>query len=130
MSVLRSSHPSGAAVVVRLIATGARSTVCTVRQGHARLAAEQSDAMAQASLWIMYGTGQGLSQDYVQATCGSTSRPHEALVREERRHPNRSLAVNELTPDALNEAQRLARELEQGFSGAPPSAPHRPLTSM
>ena len=23
--------------------------------------------MAQASLWIMYGTGQGLSQDYVQA---------------------------------------------------------------
>ena len=76
-----------------------------------RLAADQGDAGAQTNLGRMYGTGRGVPQDYVQAhmwsnlaASRSTGELRENAVK------NRDLAASELTPDALNEAQRLARE--------------------
>ena len=76
-----------------------------------RLAAEQGHAGAQLDLGLMYFGGQGVPQDYVQAhmwsnlaASRSTGERREVAVQ------GRDLAASELTPAALNEAQRLARE--------------------
>ena len=59
----------------------------------------------------MYTDGNGVPQDYVQAhmwfnlaASRSTGEQREGAVQ------GRDLAANQLTPAALNEAQRLARE--------------------
>ena len=75
-----------------------------------RLAADQGDARAQNELGFMYTLGEGVPQDYVQAhmwlnlaASRSTGELREARVR------SRDLIAGQLTPAALNEAQRLAR---------------------
>ena len=59
----------------------------------------------------MYANGRGVPQDYVQAhmwfNLAASRRIGESR---ERTVENRDLAADELTPAALNEAQRLARE--------------------
>ena len=76
-----------------------------------RLAAEQGHADAQYNLGVSYATGEGVPQDYVQAhmwfnlaASRSTGEDRESAVQ------GRDFAASELTPAALNEAQRLARE--------------------
>jgi len=78
-----------------------------------RLAAEQGDANAHYGLGFAYGTGQGVPQDDVQAhlwfnlaASRSTGEEREIAVQA------RDHAASLLTPAALNEAQRLAREWE------------------
>ena len=76
-----------------------------------RALAEQGDAAAQCNLGFMYADGLGVSEDYVQAhmwlniaASRATGELRENAVN------NRDLTADEMTPDALNEAQRLARE--------------------
>ena len=85
-----------------------------------RLAADQEVAGAQFSLGFMYATGEGVPQDDVQAhmwfnlaASRSTGEDRERAVR------GRDLAADELTPDALNEAQRLAREWDAAHPREP-----------
>jgi len=82
-----------------------------------RLAADQGVSGAQFNLGIMYSNGSGVPQDYVQmhmwfnlAASRSTGEDRERAVR------GRDLAADELTPDALNEAQRRAREWDAAHS--------------
>ena len=76
-----------------------------------RASAEQGDATAQLVLAMGYEHGNGVPQDDVQAhmwfnlaASRLTSEQREEAVK------YRDLAASELTPAALNEAQRLARE--------------------
>ena len=76
-----------------------------------RRAAEQGDASAQYNLGVMYDTGQGVPQDYVQAhkwinLATSRTTPREA---EEYRSARDSLAER-MTASQIAEAQRLARK--------------------
>ncbi len=86
-----------------------------------RLAAEQGDAKAQLLMGIRYDNGQGLPQDYVQAhmwfnlaVSRLTGEDREDSVR------LRDLIADQLTPDDLSEAQRLARE----WNAAHPREPY------
>ena len=75
------------------------------------LATDQGHANAQLSLGLMYSIEEGVPQDYVQAhmwfnlsASRSTGEVRETAVE------GRDLIADDLTPAALNEAQRLARE--------------------
>ena len=76
-----------------------------------RLAADQGHARAQFNLGFMYANGAGVPQDYVLAymwfnlAASRMTGEVRALTVEQR-----DQAADELTPDALNEAQRLAWE--------------------
>ena len=85
-----------------------------------RLAADQGDARAQNNLGVKYGTGAGVPQDYVQshmwaniAASRSTGEDREWAVS------TRDLIVDNLTPDDLSEAQRLAREWDAAHPREP-----------
>ena len=76
-----------------------------------RLAAEQEYVIAQYNLGVMYFNDRGVTQGFVQAHMWSnlaasrmTGETRENAVR------LRDLAGDELTPDQIAEAQRLARE--------------------
>jgi hypothetical protein len=76
-----------------------------------RLAADQGVAEAQHRLGSIYATGAGVPKDYVQAhmwfnlaVSRLTGEDREDSVR------LRDLIADQLTPDDLSEAQRLARE--------------------
>ena len=74
-----------------------------------RLAADQGHAGAQSNLGAMYATGQGVPQDDVQAHMWfnlAASRLTGAL--RESAVQDRDRAADQLTPAALNEAQRRA----------------------
>ena len=71
-----------------------------------RLAAEQGHAQAQGLLAIKYGLGQGVTQDYVEAhkwinLAAAQSQGYARL---------RDTIAEEMTPDQIAEAQRLALE--------------------
>ena len=75
------------------------------------MAAEQGYPETQNNIGLMYDRGRGVLQDYVQAhmwfnlaALRLTGEARETAVE------NLDRAANQLTPDALNEAQRLARE--------------------
>ena len=76
--------------------------------------AEQGDAEAQLSLGFAYATGQGASQDYVQAhkwfaLAASRSSASGKVLRDIAvEHRDRAAAM--MTPDQIAEAQKLARE--------------------
>ena len=91
-----------------------------------RLAAEQGYAQAQYTVGVWYSLGEGVPQDYVQAHLwfnlaasrstelfGWTARDRERAVQ------GRAAAASELTPAALNEAQRLAREWDAAHPREP-----------
>ena len=76
-----------------------------------RLAADQGLGEAQINLGISYADGRGVPQDNVQAhmwfnlaASRMTGENRESAVR------LRDRVAEELTPDDLSEAQRLARE--------------------
>ena len=69
----------------------------------------------------MYDNGEGVPQDYVQAHMWcNLAASRTTGVQRERAVENRDLAADELTPDALNEAQRLAREWDAAHPRSPP----------
>ena len=76
-----------------------------------RLAAEQEYVIAQYNLGVMYFNDRGVTQGFVQAHMWSNLAASRMTgeLRERAVH-NRDLAESRLTPAALNEAQRLARE--------------------
>ena len=72
-----------------------------------KLAAEQGVAQAQYNLGVIYGTGQGVTQDYVQAhkwynIAGANG--------EEAGRKNRNIIEKRMTLKDISEAQKLARE--------------------
>ena len=73
----------------------------------ATAAAEQGEANARYNLGVMYGTGQGVSQDYVQAHMWfnlAASNAHDEAINDRERVAAR------MTPVQIVEAQRLALE--------------------
>jgi TPR repeat protein len=85
-----------------------------------RLAADQGHASAQNNLGVMYATGEGVLQDYVQAHMWynlAASRPTHVL--RDLAVEGRDRVAGELTPAALNEAQRLAREWDEAHPREP-----------
>ena len=75
-------------------------------------AAEQGNATAQSRLGVVYSNGKGVPQDYVQANMWinlAVSRSPSGEFRDKAVALRDSLA-NELTPEQIAEAQRLARE--------------------
>ena len=65
----------------------------------------------QGSLGIMYASGEGVPQDYVQAHMWFNLAASRLTGEErERAVNNRDLAAGLMIPDQLSEAQRLARE--------------------
>ncbi len=79
-----------------------------------RARAEAGDAEAQAILGVMYDTGEGVVQDYVQshmwrnlAASRQTGEDRELSVKA------RDAVASFMTADDLSEAQRLAREWDE-----------------
>ncbi len=76
-----------------------------------RLAAEQGDPYAQASLGLLYRFGKGVQRDLVQAymwlelsTAHTTGADSESIAE------YRDAAAAHMTPAQINEAKRLARD--------------------
>ncbi len=70
-----------------------------------RVLAEQGDASAQNNLALMYGDGQGVTQDYVQAHMWfnlAGARGDKEAAK------NRDIVAKLMTPAQIAEAQRLA----------------------
>jgi TPR repeat protein len=85
-----------------------------------RLAADQGHASAQGNLGYMYANGRGVPQDYVQAHMWfNLAASRMTGVVRELAVERRDLAADELTPDALNEAERLAREWDAAHPREP-----------
>ena len=83
-------------------------------------AADPENAAAQFNLGVKYATGQGVPQDYVQAhmwfnlaASRSTGEMREDAVE------RRDQIANEMTPDQLAEAHRLAREWDAAHPPEP-----------
>ncbi len=72
-----------------------------------RFAAEQGNAGGQYNLGLVYGNGQGVPQDYVRAYMWFGLA---AAQGDERARKNRNIVAEQLTPDQIIEAQKLARE--------------------
>ena len=72
-----------------------------------RKAAEQGSVDAQYNLGAMYAQGQGVRQDFVQAHIQFSLA---AAAGSEGAQKNRDMVANNMTPDQIVEAQRLARE--------------------
>jgi TPR repeat protein len=69
--------------------------------------AEEGDALAQYNLGVMYANGQGVPQDYIQASMWvnlAAAQGQEEAVK------GREILTKEMTPEQIAEAQRLARE--------------------
>jgi len=72
-----------------------------------RLAAVQGHTTAQNNLGILYGKGRGVLQDYVQAHMWASLA---AAQNQELATKLRAALANDMTPEQIAEAQRLARE--------------------
>jgi TPR repeat protein len=69
--------------------------------------AEEGDALAQYNLGVMYANGQGVPQDYIQASMWvnlAAAQGQEEAVK------GREILTKEMTPAQIAEAQRLATE--------------------
>jgi len=69
--------------------------------------AEQGHATAQFRLGFLYGKGQGVLQDYVQAHMWASLA---AAQNQELATKLRAALADDMTPEQIAEAQRLARE--------------------
>ena len=77
-------------------------------------------AGAQYNLGFMYANSQGVPQAYVQAhTWFDLSASRRTGEDRELAVENRDLAAGKLTPAALNESQRLAREWDAAHPREP-----------
>jgi len=94
-------------------------------------AADQGDSSAQFRLGRMYADGRGVSQDYIQAykwfdLCFLRSAPSDRAEVSEWRNT----VAKKMTPQQIEEAQRLAKQSGMYFVGnpiVPPVALNRPL---
>ena len=76
-----------------------------------RLAADQGDAKAQKNLGLMYDLGQGIPQDRVAGHMWLSLAAAQTSAEDRDRYAEmRDLAAEEMTPEQVVEAQRLARE--------------------
>ena len=76
-----------------------------------RLAAEQGVARAQYTLGLNYALGQGVPQDYVEAHKWVNLAAAQSQGDEKTQYAkNRDLISEQMTPQQIAEAQRLARE--------------------
>ena len=76
-----------------------------------RLAAEQGVARAQYTLGLNYALGQGVPQDYVEAHKWVNLAAAQSQGDEQTQYAkNRDLISEQMTPQQIAEAQRLARE--------------------
>jgi TPR repeat protein len=72
-----------------------------------QLAAQQGNAKAQHNLGRMYGLGQGVLQDYVRAHMWFNIA---AVNGEKSSVKNRDVMASHMTPQQIEQAQRMARE--------------------
>jgi len=85
-----------------------------------RLAVDQGDADAQTNLGVMYATGAGVPQDDVQAHMWFNLAASRSNGEDRERSVGlRDQIAEDLTPDALNEAQRLARDWDAAHPREP-----------
>lgn len=74
-----------------------------------RLSAQQGHTSAQNNLGFMYGTGRGVLQDFIKAhswyNLSAASGNATALE-------NRNTVVNQMTPQQIADAQKLARDCQ------------------
>jgi TPR repeat protein len=78
-----------------------------------RLASEQGLALAQYNLGILYGDGEGVPKDAVEAHAWwnvAAARGHE-LAKE-----NLAVIEEEMTPEQIADATKLARERFEKFA--------------
>ncbi len=82
------------------------------RGGLYRMAAERGNAAGQHNLGLMYGNGQGVTQDYVQAHMWLNLAAASLSPGEDRdlAASNRDIVEKKMPPDHIAEAQRLASE--------------------
>ncbi len=73
-----------------------------------RLSAGQGNAHAQSNLGVRYFKGQGVMKDFVQADMWFNIAGANGYEDEEAK--NRDILENQMTPDQIAEAQKLARE--------------------
>jgi TPR repeat protein len=71
------------------------------------LAARQGNKRAQHDLGVMYGLGQGVSQDHIRAHMWFNIA---AINGDANSAKGRALAAQQMTPQQIAEAQRMARE--------------------
>ena len=78
------------------------------------MAAEQGNALAQGELGVLYGKGQGVTQDYATAHMWlniATANGADGAAE------NRDIVANLMAPADISEAQRRARVcMESGYS--------------
>ncbi len=72
-----------------------------------RLAADQGYAVAQFDLGFMYDNGQGVPRDYVKAHMWWNLAAAQGVEGAAR---NREIVAQQMTPEQIAEAQKLARE--------------------
>ncbi len=77
--------------------------------------AEQGDAKAQYNLGVMYGNGEDVPQDYVQAhmwfdLAASSIPPGPPGEGRDSAVNNRDIVAKVMTPAQISEAEKLARE--------------------
>ena len=85
-----------------------------------RLAADQGQAQAQYRLGLRYDLGVGVPRDYVEAHMWYDLAASRMTGEDrERAVENRDRAADQLTPAALNEAQRLARDWDAAHPREP-----------
>jgi TPR repeat protein len=75
-------------------------------------AADQGDTSAQLRTGLMFATGEGVPQDYVQAHKWLNLAAARERVNELRNYAanSRDLVAKQMTPAQVAEAQKLARE--------------------
>ena len=77
-----------------------------------RLAARGGHLRAQSNLGFMYGTGRGVPQDFVHAYAWYNLA---AAAGEEHGRDNREVVAARMTPNQIERAQDLSRELFDRF---------------
>jgi hypothetical protein len=79
-----------------------------------RLSANQGGSVSQFRLGYMYYRGEGVPQDFVLAhmwfNLAAASYPASDIKGRDKAVNSRSLVAQQMTPDQISEAQRLARE--------------------
>jgi TPR repeat protein len=76
-----------------------------------RKAADQGDATAQYNLGVMYGTGQGVTQDYGKAYMWLDLAASRSTGDDQKQYADaRTLTAQKMTSEQIAEAQRRARE--------------------
>ncbi len=90
-----------------------------------RKAAEQGNAKAQHNLGLMYGTGNGVPKDYVEAHkwYNLAAAAHASAESQKAWARVRDSLEKEMTPQQVADAQKLAREWQAAFEKRVPPRP-------